>query len=86
MTFPCHNDLDVDIEIHSIPRLNLTWIIPPFNTLRSRQIGRYFAEDIFKYILFNENLRILTQIPLKCFQRGQLTINQHWFRERFGAE
>ena len=47
-----------------------TWLsIPPsmfiFNS-RPRQNGRLFAEDIFKYISFNENFN--------------LTLNQHWFR------
>ena len=35
-----------------------------FNTLRPRQIGRYFADDIFKCIFLNENARISLKISL----------------------
>ena len=37
----------------------------PFNTLRLRQNGRYFADDIFKYIFLNENAWISLKISLK---------------------
>ena len=36
-----------------------------FNSLRPRQNGRRFADDTFKRIFFNENLRILIKISLK---------------------
>ena len=36
-----------------------------FNTLRSRQNGRHFADDTFKRIFLNENVRILLKISLK---------------------
>ena len=36
-----------------------------FNTLRPRQNGRLFADDIFKYIFVNENVRISIKISLK---------------------
>ena len=35
------------------------------NTLRPRQIGRQFADDTFKRIFLNENIRILIDISLK---------------------
>ena len=35
------------------------------NTLRLRQNGRHFADDIFKCIFLNENVRILIKISLK---------------------
>ena len=35
------------------------------NTLRPRQNGRNFAEDILKWIFLNENVRISLKIPLK---------------------
>ena len=35
------------------------------NTLRPRQNGRYFAEDIFKFIFLNENAWISIKISLK---------------------
>ena len=36
-----------------------------FNTLRPRQNGRHFADDIFKCIFFNENAWISLRISLK---------------------
>ena len=35
-----------------------------FNTLRPRQNGRHFADDTFKRIFLNENVRILMKISL----------------------
>ena len=35
------------------------------NTLRPRQNGRHFPDDIFKCIFLNENVRISIKIPLK---------------------
>ena len=45
------------------------------NTLRPRQNGRHFADDTFKRIFMNENLRISINISLKF-----VTISQHWFK------
>ena len=50
------------------------------NTLRPRQNGRYFTDDIFKYIFLNENVWISIKISLKFVPRVQLPISQHWFR------
>ena len=36
-----------------------------FNTLRPRQHGRHFPDDIFKCIFFNENVLISLKISLK---------------------
>ena len=36
-----------------------------FNTLRRRQNGRRFPDDLFKCIFLNENIRILIKISLK---------------------
>ena len=44
-------------------RLNLQEI--SINTLRPRQYGRYFADDIFKCIFLNENVWIWLKISLK---------------------
>ena len=43
------------------------WSLLPgtLNTLRPRQSGRYFADDIFKCIFLNENARISLKISLK---------------------
>ena len=37
----------------------------PVNTLRPRQNGRHFADDIFKRIFLNENVLISLEISLK---------------------
>ena len=42
----------------------LQWI-HPFNTLRRRQNGRHFPDDIFKCIFLNETVWISIQISLK---------------------
>ena len=50
------------------------------NTLRPRQNGRHFADDIFKCTFLNENARISIKISLNFFLRVQLTVSHHWFR------
>ena len=42
------------------------------NTLRPRQNGRHFADDIFKRIFFNENVWIPIQISLKFVPKGPI--------------
>ena len=42
------------------------------NTLRSRQNGRHFADDIFKRIFLNENIWILMKISLKFVPQGSV--------------
>ena len=41
-----------------------------FNTLRSRQNGRLFADDTFKRIFLNENIRFSIKISLKFVPKG----------------
>ena len=55
------------------------------NTLRPRQNGRHFADDTFKRIFVNENVRISIKVSLKLFLRVQWTILQHCFRLWLGA-
>ena len=43
-----------------------------FNTLRPRQNGRHFADDTFKCIFVNENVRILIEISLKFVPKGPI--------------
>ena len=43
-----------------------------FNTLGPRQDGRYFADDVLKCILLNENAWILLKIPLKLVPKGPI--------------
>ena len=45
------------------------------NTLRPRQNGRHFADDTFKRIFFNENIRILIKISLKFVPKGPINNN-----------
>ena len=42
------------------------------NTLRPRQDGRHFADDILKCILFNENVWIPIKISLKSVPKGPI--------------
>ena len=50
------------------------WVL---NTLRPRQNGRHFADDIFACIFFSENW---LNFHWNMFARVQLTIIQHWVR------
>ena len=43
-----------------------------FNTLRPRQNGRHFADDIFKCIFLNENVWIPVKISLKYVPKGPI--------------
>ena len=43
-----------------------------FNTLRPRQNGRHFPDDIFKWIFLNENVWILINISLKFVPKGPI--------------
>ena len=42
------------------------------NTLRPRQNGRHFPDDIFKCIFLNENIWISIEISLKFVPKGQI--------------
>ena len=42
------------------------------NTLRPRQNGRHFADDILKCIFLNENVRIPIEISLKFVPKGPI--------------
>ena len=42
------------------------------NTLRPRQNGRHFVDDIFKCIFFNENVWIPTNISLRFVAKGPI--------------
>ena len=42
------------------------------NTLRPRQNGRHFADDVFKCIFLNENVWILLKISLKFVSMGPI--------------
>ena len=44
----------------------------PVNTLRPRQHGRHFADDTFKRIFLNWNIRISMKISLKFIHKGPI--------------
>ena len=68
---PTHWDSCIGPAHFSLARDN--WSIISVNTLRPRQNGRHFADDIFKCIFLNENVCILIKISLKFVPQG--TIN-----------
>ena len=71
----------------SLPELKLTHVskwtswglckigYPPetqLNTLRPRQNGRHFPDDIFKWNFLNENVSVSIRIPLKFVPNGPI--------------
>ena len=59
-------------------RLQLS--INKINTLKSRQNGHHFVDDLFKCIYVIENVWISVKFHWSLFLRVQLIIFQHWFR------
>ena len=43
-----------------------------FNTLKRRQYGRHFPDDILKFTLLNENISISLKIPLWFVPKGPI--------------
>ena len=43
-----------------------------FNTLRPRQNDRHFADDTFRLIFLNENVKMSTKISLKFVPKGPI--------------
>ena len=79
------------------PYDDCTVIVPPscvvwmcLNTLRPRQNGRYFADDIFKCIFLNENAWISLKISLKFVPKVRIdnipALVQIMTRRRPGAK
>ena len=58
---------------------SLSWLTV-INTLRPRQNGRYFADDIFKCIFLNENVWIPIEISLKFAPEGSINNNPALFQ------
>ena len=48
------------------------WSVGSLNTLGPRQNGRHFADDTFKRIFMNENVRISIKISLKFVPMGPI--------------
>ena len=59
-------------EIQSEAMLKIAFRWQSFNTLRPRQNGRRFADDVFKGIFLNENVWILIKISLKFVPKGPI--------------
>ena len=53
---------------------------PGFNTLRPRQDGRHFPDDMFKCIFLNEIVWIPIQISLKFVPKGSINNNPALFQ------
>ena len=64
----------IQLETPSSRLWNFWWIktYTTFNTLRLRQNGHNFAEEVFKCIFWNENVWISLKISLKFVPRGQI--------------
>ena len=62
-------DTRSNIKRHQSPQLTID---PAFNTLRPRQNGRHFVDDVFKCIFLNENMWILLKISLKFVPKGPI--------------
>ena len=64
------------------PECSFYIVLSSFNTLRPRQNGRHFADDIFKCIFLKENVRISINISLDFVPYGAIDYHhcQHWFR------
>ena len=58
--------------VHTVGFLIFTKINLLVNTLRPRQNGRHFADDIFKCIFLNENVWIPLKISLKFVPKGPI--------------
>ena len=56
------------------------------NTLRPRQNGRHFPDDIFKCIFLKKMYEFRLRFHWSLLLRVQLTIFQHWFRQWLGAD
>ena len=57
-----------------------------FNTLRQRQNGRHYPDDIFKWIFLNENIWIAMNISMKFDPNSPFNLFQHWFRSWLGTD
>ena len=67
-------DLAQDHDVQSVTIINRNdqrkFMRLCFNTLRPRQNGRHFANDVFKCIFLNENVLISLRISLKFVPKG----------------
>ena len=61
---PCTGYITPLVCYHQFAQIT-RFLFSPFNSLRPRQNGRRFADDLFKCIFLNENVRISIKISLK---------------------
>ena len=59
------------VEMGLSPLMNRQWSID-INTLRPRQDGRHFADDIFTCVFLNEDISISINISLKFVPKGPI--------------
>ena len=63
------------VVLHFYRETTFLWILwwcVEFNTLRPRQNGRHFADDTFRLIFLNENVKSATKISLKFVPMGPI--------------
>ena len=68
----CYNNKIVQWECNPSICASLCVVLAHFNSLRPRQNGRHFADDIFKCIFLNENIWIPIEISLKFVPQGPI--------------
>ena len=66
------NQFSIEFELWWIKKTFVKWSPDLFNTLRPRQNGRHFPDDIFKCIFLNENVWIPIKISLKFVPKGPI--------------
>ena len=59
-------------NLYYLPRVWCLCHLRFFNTLRLRQNGRHFADDIFKYIFLNENTSVSINTSLEFVPQGRI--------------
>ena len=78
---PCDKPLSEPMMVSLLTHFLSLYTRPQWvKTLRPRQNGCHFPDDIFKCIFLNENVILSIRISLKFVLRVQLTIFQHRFR------
>ena len=74
-------DWDVEVQVKNINSARtragcwLNYVLRIVNTLRRRQNGRRYADDTFKHIFLNENVRISIKISPKFVPKGPINNN-----------
>ena len=72
----CYNAVQYNGVFHAAQ----PWPRDYLNSLRLRQNGRLFADDIFKGIFSNENVAIPIKTSLRFVPHGPINNTQHWIR------